>query len=136
MAKQQGKGVYVGAKIKVGFPKTGKKQDGSMWQLFMYKENKKNPQTGEYDELGKYTIFVNNPQENLKNGDYVTIKNITKSLIEKNVVNNKEYINISLSCDIKTNEKTQNENFNVVENKVDETLNFDDTFTNTDDFPF
>ena len=60
------------------------------WQLFTYKESKKNVETGEFDELGRYTIFVNNPQSSLQNGDLVEIKSITKSLIEKNVVNNKD----------------------------------------------
>ena len=69
MAKAQGKGVFVGAKIKVGFPKFGQKKDGTNWQLFTYKESKKNVETGEFDELGRYTIFVNNPQSSLQNGD-------------------------------------------------------------------
>lgn len=137
MAKAQGKGVFVGAKIKVGFPKFGQKKDGTNWQLFTYKESKKNVETGEFDELGRYTIFVNNPQSSLQNGDLVEIKSITKSLIEKNIVNNKEYININCWCDIETNNYVENNNNEIdLEIKEMEVVSFDNNFTSEDDFPF
>lgn len=100
---QQGKGVQVGNKIRVSFVKSGTKQDGSMWQLFTYQESKKNPQTGEYDRIGTYTIFVNNPNNNIKNNDYVTIKSITKILSEVKYVNNKAFNNFNAWCDVELN---------------------------------
>lgn len=144
MAKVQGNGISVGGKIKVGFPKTGTKKDGSMWQLFTYKETKKNQQTGEYDEIGRYTIFVNNPQPNLKNGDMITIKNITKSLMEKNIVNNKEYININCWCEIEIINNTNNDNQGANQNQPQfeennqqmETPSFSDEFVDSLDLPF
>lgn len=100
MANQQGKGVFVGAKLKAGFPKIGTTQKGEQWQLFTYKESKKNPQTGDYDELGKYTIWVTNPNQYIKHNDTVTVKNITKILYEKNFANGKEFLNISVWCEV------------------------------------
>lgn len=141
MANLQGKGVFVGAKLRVSFPKTGTKKDKSLWQLFVYQESKKNQQTGNYDELGRYTIFVNNPQRNLQNGDIVTIKSITKSLIEKKILNNKEYININCWCEIEingNNNQGANQNQPQLEenNQQMEMPSFSDEFVDSLELPF
>lgn len=124
MAKAQGKGVFVGAKIKVSFPKSGTKKDNSLWQLFTYQESKKNQETGRYDEIGRYTIFVNNPQKDLQNNDIVTIKNITKILTEKNKYNGKDYININCWCEI---EKSSNNNLKETNKNQSEDVDFEKT---------
>lgn len=140
MANQQGKGVFVGAKLKVGFPKIGTTQKGEQWQLFTYKESKKNPQTGDYDELGKYTIWVTNPNQYIKHNDIVTVKNITKILYEKNFANGKEFLNISVWCEVELTVYTPSlpqqpqmpePNFNTMQ-----TPNFDSDVVNEDDLPF
>ena len=140
---QQVYGVSVGGRIKVGFPKSGNKQDGTFWQLFTYEESRKNQQTGEYDKLGRYTIFVNNPIQQLQNGDTVIIKSITKATIEKNIgKDKKEYINVNCWCDIEMGAVYQprlvdNQNQQPqLENTQMETPNFSDEFVDSLELPF
>ena len=140
---QQVYGVSVGGKIKVGYPKTGNRKDGTLWQLFTYEESRRNQQTGEYDKLGKYTIFVNNPIQQLQNGDTVIIKSITKTTIEKNIgKDNKEYINVNCWCDIEMGAVYQprlvdNQNQQQqLENTQMETPNFSDEFVDSLELPF
>ena len=98
---QQVNGVQVGSKIRVSFPNSGLRQDGSTWQIFTYQDSKKNPQTGEYEEKGRYSIFVNNNIPLLQSGDFVTIKSITKVTYEKKIgKDKKEYINVNCWCDV------------------------------------
>ena len=142
MARVSGKGVSVGTKIKVNFLKQGFKQDKSIWQLFVYQESKKNPETGEYDELGRYTIFINNPNQNLQNGDMVTIKSITKALVEKNYYNNREYTNLNLWCEVEYNAPytprlVDNQNQQLNNNFEMQTPSFADEYgISEDDLPF
>ena len=143
MAKQQGKGVQVGSKVKVWFLKSGTRQDGYLWQLFTCQESSYNQETNKYTEIGKYTIFANNSIQGLQNGDMVTINSITKALIEKNIKNNIEYTNVNLWCDITLETVYQprlvdNQNQQPqLENTQMETPNFSDEFgIDEDSLPF
>lgn len=50
--------------------------NGKKWQFFFYHSQKKDQTSGEYVSLQKFTVFINNPQEGLRDGDYVKIKSI------------------------------------------------------------
>lgn len=92
------KGIKIGVRVKVSFPKTGKTNKGT-WQFFTANEVVKNQQTGGYDTIGRYTIWVNNPNPNIKHGDWVVIDKITKSVIEQNDYNGRIYNVNVLYCD-------------------------------------
>ena len=98
-----GYGVSIGHRVRVSFVKSGVNNRGNQWQMFTYTESRKNQTTGNYDQLGKYTVFCNNIVPNLKDGDYVTINSITKVLIDKSVYNGREFTNVTLSCNVTPN---------------------------------
>lgn len=139
---QQVNGVTVGNKVRVNFLRTGTKKDGTPYQLFTFQESKYNNQTDKYDELGRYTIFVNNYTPALKDGDNVTIKNITKASISKNVKNNIEYINVNCWCEIEMGTIYQPrlvDDQQVQQPQLEpqmETPTFEDSIVSDDDLPF
>lgn len=97
MAK--GVGVFKNSLIRVSFIKQGV-TNGHKWQMFTYTNSKKNKQTGEYEKLGTYQMYVNNPIDNLKDGDYVKIIDITHFELKTNVWNGKTYQNVCANITI------------------------------------
>ena len=92
------KGIKVGVRARVSYPKMDTTDKGT-WQFFSCNEVVKNQQTGNYDIVGRYTIWVNNPNRNIKHNDYVIIDRITKSTIEHNEVNGRSFYVNNLWCD-------------------------------------
>lgn len=127
-----GKTIKIGAKLRVSFLKQGVSSKGTKWQSFVYKDSKKNQETGNYDTIQSYNVFINNPQSNLKDGDYVTIKRINSLQASINFSNGVQYKNLTISCDIeeiseKNNEPNfDNANNNQQENSLDNPFAVDD----------
>ena len=102
-----------GTKLKVKFLKQGESKHGA-WQMFTHSENKKNQQTGQYEKLATYTIFINKPIKNLLEDDTIIVQGITAVSASRNVYNGKEYYNIVINWDATLEEKEPNEdNFNL-----------------------
>ena len=140
---QQVNGVSVGNKVRVSFPNSGLRQDGSTWQIFTYQDSRKNQQTGEYEEKGRYSIFVNNNIPLLQSGDFVTIKSITKVTYEKKIgKDKKESINVNCWCDVEMGAvyqprlvETQPQSQPQFNTQM-ETPTFDESLISDDDLPF
>ena len=90
----------------------------------MYNESKK-LSNGEYKKIRDYCIWVANPKEDLKNGDYVKIKSIL-SVSETHLTykDGRKIFNITMTCEIEDNKPKQN----------NEQINFDGN--PNDDFDF
>lgn len=104
-----------GRRLKVKFLKQGESKNGA-WQMFTHSESKRNQETGQYERLATYTIFINNPIKNLSEGDSIIVQGITAVAATRNVYNGKEYYNIVVNCDAKLEEQAPNEdNFNLAD---------------------
>lgn len=132
------KGIKVGNLVKVSFPKTGNGQKG-MWQFFTYNETVKNQQTGEYNIVGKYMIWVNNPNPNIQHGNFVRINSITSAVITKKEYNGMIQHTSELNCDVELQAPYTPQLINnqpQQQAQMQQQPNFEDYNFNSDELPF
>lgn len=116
-----------GKVLTVKYLKQGTQKNGKLWQCFNYTESKKNAATGKYQKIASWSIFINNPINNLKENDKVIIESITSVTAAVNYVNGKEFLTITINCDVKLDEDSNNtENFNFVDTENPFNFNNDD----------
>lgn len=128
--------IIVGSKLRVNFPKSGVRGDGSQWLSFNHKESQKDKQSGNYIDLAYFTIFVNNPQQ-LIHGEYVTVKAITSISVKKTPSKDgsKEYTNYIVNIEIEKNNTYNNSNSNQ-QNNYDNSSPFGNFNVDDYDLPY
>lgn len=97
-----------GTKLRVSFLKEGV-TNGKKWQFFIFNNTKKEFDKDSFVAIQRYTVFIENPRENLRDGDFVEIKEIVAVQPVINTRNGVVYRNINLSIKIVEREKTQSE---------------------------
>ena len=97
-----------GTKLRVSFLKEGV-TNGKKWQFFIFNNTKKAFDKDTFVAIQRYTVFIENPRENLRDGDFVEIEEIVAVQPVINTRNGVVYRNINLSIKIVDREKTQAE---------------------------
>ena len=97
-----------GTKLRVSFLKEGV-TNGKKWQFFIFNNTKKEFDKDTFVAIQRYTVFIENPRENLRDGDFVEIEEIVAVQPVINTRNGVVYRNINLSLKIVDREKTQAE---------------------------
>lgn len=114
-------------KLRVAFKKVGTKQNGEQWVCFTYNKSKKDQETGRYNNIITYKIYVENHKEvNFKDGDYVEIDKILDVDFNKGEYLGKAFQNVTLNVTLKKKETNKEDTYDDIYNDIQNSVNEND----------